>query len=51
MEDDEYIKNGKIEWKLKGTPYFQLIEKELNNLEELCEYALANNYELQITHS
>ena len=51
MEDDEYIKNRKIEWKLKGTPYFQLIEKELNNLEELCEYALANNYELQITHS
>ena len=51
MENDEYVKNELIEYGLKGTIYYNLIESELNNIEELCKYALENNYELQISHS
>lgn len=51
MENDEYVKNELIEYGLKETTYYNLIESELNNIEELCKYALENNYELQISHS
>lgn len=48
--EQEKIKGNQLNYRVKSTKFYDLIEPELSNIEILAKYANENGYELQIIH-